>query len=221
MFQCRVDYLLTHRFRDLVPAEAGSGMPIQQTGGSTFLVPSIPAVERAPRHAQFPQRCGYRQLRVFDPPDGFQLLRSRLPHISLLPESTTFSVFFQKTILQQDFGHRLLQLLVLLPQLGDFTRRRFPLRIPGQSFPSGLEKLLTPAVVQIRRNPFASAQGCDALFSSQPFQHDPDLLLGRVLLSSLSTNLPHSIVCRHFLLHSILRSGKCLLVFQWILSEML
>ena len=56
--------------------------------------------------------------------------------------------FFQKTILQQNLSHRLFQLLVPLAQLDDFTRCRFPLRIPGQSFLPGLKKFLAPPVVE-------------------------------------------------------------------------
>ena len=40
-------------------------------------------------------------------------------------------------------------------------------------------KRLTPPVVQIRRQPFLAAQRGDALLAAQPFEHDPNLLLGR------------------------------------------
>ena len=48
------------------------------------------------------------------------------------------------------------------------------------------------------------AQFGDALFASQPFQHDPHLLFRRVLLSCLLTDLPYPFFCRHFLFHPIL-----------------
>ena len=85
----------------------------------------------------------------------------------------------------------------------------------------GLEKSLESRRKELGQPSGPTAMAAMLSSPRSPCQHDPDLLLGRVLLSSLSTDLPHSIVCRHFLLHSILRSGKCLLVFQWILSEML
>ena len=39
-------------------------------------------------------------------------------------------------------------------------------------------ELLTPAVIEIRRYPFAAAERRDAFLPAEPIQHDPNLLFG-------------------------------------------
>ena len=59
--------------------------------------------------------------------------------------------FFEQTIFEHDLGHELLQARVFFPEIGDLRRGRFTARVADQSFLPGLEKLLAPAVIQIRR----------------------------------------------------------------------
>ena len=56
-------------------------------------------------------------------------------------------------------------------------------RVAGQALLAGLKKVFRPPIVEVLGNPFAAAQFGDALFAAQAFQHDTDLLLGRILLA--------------------------------------
>ena len=162
--------------RDLVPVAPGGRRPGDQPGRAHALVAAIPRVERGPVHSQLPQRPAHRQIRALHEPDDLVLLGRGQSHVaSPAPEPTRF---FEYAILENRLGHDLLELAVFAAQVLDFGRRRFACRIAQQPLLPGLEELLTPAVIEIRRYPFAAAERRDAFLPAEPLQHDPNLLFG-------------------------------------------
>ena len=61
----------------------------------------------------------------------------------------------------------------------DLVTRRFADLVTVEAFLPGLEKHLTPLLVQIRCDPLSSAQRGDALSAAQSLKNDPNPLLGR------------------------------------------
>src|SRR5689334_22136659 len=66
--------------------------------------------------------------------------------------------FFQQPILQHGLGQRVLEPRILIPQPPHLGRRRLPRRVPEQPLLPGLEELLAPAVIEIRRQALAATQ---------------------------------------------------------------
>ena len=121
------------------------------------------------------------------------------------PPSRRPADFFEYAILKDRLGHDLLEVTVLAAQVLDFGRRRFARRIAQPPLLTGLEELLAPAVIEIRRYPFAAAERRDALFPAEPLQHDPNLLFGRKPPAGVPPNLPN-----HLLRRSCRRHGGLL-----------
>ena len=126
---------------------------------------------------------------LIDEADDLVLLGGSQSHVlSSEPEARRF---FKYAILKDRLGHNLLELAVFSAQVLDFRRRRFACRIAQQPLLPGLEELLAPAVIEIRRYPFAAAERRDALFPAEPLQHDPNLLFGRKPPARMPPNLPN------------------------------
>ena len=98
---------------------------------------------------------------LIDEADDLVLLGGSQSHVlSSEPEARRF---FKYAILEDRLGHNLLELAVFSAQVLDFRRRRFACRIAQQPLLPGLEELLAPAVIEIRRYPFAAAERREAL----------------------------------------------------------
>ena len=86
--------------------------------------------------------------------------------ISSFPEAGTLiprlphrrSCFFKQPQFERLFGHDLLQLLGLAPEVLDFTIGRRPGRVPGRPALAGFQELFRPPVIQALGNAFAPAQ---------------------------------------------------------------
>ncbi len=102
--------------------------------------------------------------------------------------SKTRQTFFESPVLECDLGHHLLQLAVLGAEILDLITGRLPDRVTGQLLLACLQKLLAPAVVEVRRDALSATQLRDALIPPQPFEYDPDLLLRRELPTGSSAN---------------------------------
>ena len=109
--------------------------------------------------------------------------------------------------------------LVLASQVFDFVTGGFADRVACQLLLARFEKILAPAVVEVRGNAFSDDRSRrNALLASQPFEHDADLLFGRELPSGSATNLSHCrfacllLLVRHIdTLLGVMDPGKCLL----------
>jgi len=66
--------------RDPVPEPPGRGRPVLQRLVAAAPVGGIPAVERAHRHVQLPERAFHPEVRVLHQPDDLALLSGRMPH---------------------------------------------------------------------------------------------------------------------------------------------
>jgi hypothetical protein len=88
----------------------------------------------------------------------------------------TRQAFLEHPVLERDLGHHLLQLSVLRPQFLDLVAARLSNGIPRQLLLAGFEKVLAPAVVEVRRDALSAAQLGDALLTAQALEYDPDLL---------------------------------------------
>src|SRR5262249_25157985 len=121
--------------------------------------------------------------------------------------------FFEQPVLQDGLGQYLLERSVLVAQRLHFRRRRFACRVSQQPLLACLEKLLAPAVVQVRRQSLAPTEFCDAFLASQALEDDPNLLFGRKAPPRTPVDLPDDLLCTHSLAHpGLLRLGwKCLL----------
>ena len=84
------------------------------------------------------------------------------------------------------------------------ARGRLAPGVAGKALLARFQKLLRPAVIQTLGNALMAAQGGDTLFAAQPRHHDPDLLLGRILLARLAANIPNSSLRRGVLAHRFL-----------------
>ena len=73
-------------------------------------------------------------------------------------------------VLQQQFRHQLLELLILLAQLIDLAASGLSLGVTGQVCFAFLEEYFAPLVMHIGINVFAPTQLCDARFATQTFQ---------------------------------------------------
>ena len=111
--------------------------------------------------------------------------------------------FFEQPVLEREIGHRLLQgrrLGTQLLHLGAGRLRRC--RPPGAA--CRLQELLRPAVVQALRDTLAPAMLGDAVLAAQPGEHDPDLLLRRMLLPGRPADVLHHLLGGGSLRHGFL-----------------
>ena len=63
--------------------------------------------------------------------------------------------------------------------------------VAGQLLLAGFEKILAPAVVEVRGDAFPATQLRDTLLASKALEHDAHLLFGRELPARAATDLPH------------------------------
>src|SRR5262249_11661216 len=105
-----------------------------------------------------------------------------MQNISCLVLPIPAHAFFKQAVLQGEIGHHLLQ-------GGGFTTKVLHLAgrpgAGGVGRPpalAGLQELLRPAVIHRGGNAFPAAQLRDVLLAAQSFQHNADLLFGRILL---------------------------------------
>ena len=98
----------------------------------------------------------------------------------------------------------MLEPAILGSQVCHVRRRRLAGRVADQPLLPSVEKLLAPPVVEIRVQPFATAQRRDALFAPQALQHDPNLLFRRELPAGLPANLLNDLLRRLCMTHGAL-----------------
>jgi hypothetical protein len=98
---------------------------------------------------------------------------------------------FLHAVLERDLGDDLLQLSVLAAQVFDFVTGGFPGRVASQLLLARFEKVLAPALVEVRGDAFSTAQVGDTLLASESFEHDADLLFRGKLPSASPTDLSH------------------------------
>ena len=129
----------------------------------------------------------------------------------------TRQTFFEHAVLERDLSNDFLELPVLASQIFDFVAGRFSDRVASQLLLARFEKVLAPAVVEVRSDAFSATQAGDALLASQPFEYDADLLFGRELSSGAAPDLAHRrfgglLLLGHIeTLHGVFGPGKCLL----------
>src|SRR5262245_34417635 len=90
--------------------------------------------------------------------------------------------FFKQAVLQGEIGRHLLQGGGFTTKVLHFTGRRGARGVARQPALAGLQELLRPAVIHRGGNAFPAAQLRDVLLAAQSFQHNADLLFGRILL---------------------------------------
>ena len=99
--------------------------------------------------------------------------------------------FFEHPILEHHLRHDFLELSVLGPQKLDLATRRFAHRVAVEALLTGLEKVLRPSVVQVRRDPLSSAQLGNAHLSAQTLKNNSNLFFGGKSAASTPPNLTH------------------------------
>src|SRR6516225_1233416 len=90
--------------------------------------------------------------------------------------------FFKQAVLQGEIGHHLLQGGGFTTKVLHLAGRRGAGGVARQPALAGLQELLRPAVIHRGGDAFPAAQLRDALLAAQSFQHNADLLFGRILL---------------------------------------
>ncbi len=83
-------------------------------------------------------------------------------------------------------------------------RTRLALRVSEQALLACFQKLLAPAVVEVRSDAFAAAERGDALLAPQALDYDPDLFLGGKPSAGLPPDLSNRLLGRCLLLHGSL-----------------
>ena len=99
--------------------------------------------------------------------------------------------FFEQPVLQNLFGKRLLEVAHLTAQVLDLARGRLAGGIPRKPLLAGFQELLRPTIVQTFGDPLPAAQFGDAVLAAQTREHNPDLLLGRILLARLTPDVAY------------------------------
>src|SRR5499427_2615955 len=90
--------------------------------------------------------------------------------------------FFKQAVLQGEIGHHLLQGGGFTTKVLHLAGRRGAGGVARQPALAGLQELLRPPVIHRGGNAFPAAQLRDVLLAAQSFQHNADLLFGRILL---------------------------------------
>ena len=86
------------------------------------------------------------------------------------------------------------QIAGLAPKLLHLAGIGFPGRIARKTLLAGFEELLRPAVIQALGDPLPPAQLGDALFTSQAFQNNADLLLSGILASCCPADIAYGLL---------------------------
>src|SRR3954467_10431656 len=117
---------------------------------------------------------------------GYLLRRPRNPR----------HAFFENTVFQGQIGNHLLERHGLATQIVDLVRGGGPSRIASQALLSSLQEVLRPAIVQVLRDPLAATQLGNAVLATETFEHDPDLLLGRIMLARRPSDVLDNLLSR-------------------------
>ena len=104
--------------------------------------------------------------------------------------------FFENTVFQGQIGNHLLERHGLATQIVDLVRGGGPSRIASQALLASLQEVFRPAIVQVLRDPLAATQLGNAVLAAQAFQHDPDLLLGRIMLARRPSDVLDNLLSR-------------------------
>ena len=96
--------------------------------------------------------------------------------------------FFEQPKFQRLLGHDFLKITRFPTQIFDLSRRRRTGRIARKPLLTSFKELLGPAVVQAMGDALAATQFRNAILTLQAVQHDPDLLLGRILFACRATD---------------------------------
>src|ERR1019366_10371137 len=91
------------------------------------------------------------------------------------------------------------QVLRLTPKILDLAAGRSSCGVAGKAAFAGLQKLFRPTVIQALGNAFTPAQLGNGMLAAQTVQHDPDLLLGRILLAGCPADVFYNPLGRRFL----------------------
>src|SRR5271156_4021973 len=110
----------------------------------------------------------------------------------------------RQTVFQGQIGNHLLERRSLTPQILDLVRSRSTGRVTGQALLASLQKVFRPAIVQVLCDPFAAAQLGDTVLAAQAFQHDADLLFGRILLARRPSDVLDDLLSRFLRRSSLL-----------------
>src|SRR6516164_6034856 len=104
--------------------------------------------------------------------------------------------FFKQAVLQGEIGHHLLQGGGFTTKVLYLAGRRGAGSVARQPALAGLQELLRPAVIHRGGNAFPAAQLRDVLLATQSFQHNADLLFGRILLPRRPANVADKLLGR-------------------------
>src|SRR3954453_6003287 len=120
----------------------------------------------------------------------------RWPDISFAVLPIPRHAFFENTVFQGQIGNHLLERHGLATQIVDLVRGGGPSRIASQALLSSLQEVLRPAIVQVLRDPLAATQLGNAVLATETFEHDPDLLLGRIMLARRPSDVLDNLLSR-------------------------
>jgi hypothetical protein len=98
--------------------------------------------------------------------------------------------FFEQAVLNQDLGQGLLELAGLGLEFLDLVGGRLTGRVASQRLLAGLQKLLRPPGIEVLIDAFLAAEFGNADLTAKAFQHDADLLFGRMVPTGISTDVP-------------------------------
>jgi hypothetical protein len=101
----------------------------------------------------------------------------------------TRQTFFEHAVAERDLGHDFLELPILRAQSLHFVAGRFANGVTSQLLLARFEKVLAPAVVEVRGDAFTTTQFRDTLLASKALEHNADLLLGGELATRAATDL--------------------------------
>ena len=86
------------------------------------------------------------------------------------------SDFFEHAVRKRDLGDNFLEVPIRGAQPLHFLASRFANGVAGQLLLAGFEGVLAPAVIEVRRDAFTTAQLRDTLLALKPPEYDADLL---------------------------------------------
>jgi len=104
--------------------------------------------------------------------------------------------FFEQAVLQQYFSQQLFELTRLRLDRLDLVAGRFTGSVACQPLLAGLQEVLRPAVIEILVDALLATQLGDAVFATQPRNHNPDLLFRRVLPPRRPSYIANCLLCR-------------------------
>src|SRR4030081_1732962 len=102
--------------------------------------------------------------------------------------------FFEQAVLPRRLGERLLELARLCPQSFHLVGGGLAGRVAGETPLARFHELLRPATIHALRNTFFAAELGDAGLAAQPFQHNTNLIFGRILPPGRPANVPYRLL---------------------------